>query len=131
MANTSSWPAAETSLSLAELVRLAQLRTPLLRQTYVCAHGFLRSIPGQHTGQPPAALELTLDANGKPIIAAHDLSFNLSYRAGRALLALSNAGSVGDDLKPLLPLRDAAPLVTDLFSPPEQAALHAATPADY
>ncbi len=130
-AENSDWAAAEASLSAAELVRLARLRTPTLRQTYARAHGFLRSILSQYTDQSRAAIELTADANGKPILTGHHLSFNLSYRTGRALLALSNAGPVGTDLEPLVPLSNAAPLVADLFSPPEQAALQAAAPADY
>ncbi len=130
-ADNPDWSAAEASLSAAELARLARLRTPALRQTYARAHGFLRSILSQYTGQPHAAIELTTDANGKPILTGHHLSFNLSYRPGRALLALSNAGPVGADLEPLIPLPDAAPLIADLFSPPEQAALRAADPTDY
>ncbi len=125
------WAAAEASLSATELARLARLRTPTLRQTYARAHGFLRSILSQYTGQPRATIELTADDNGKPTITGHHQSFNLSYRPGRALLALSNVGPVGADLEPLVPLSNAAPLVAELFSPDEQAALRVAAPADY
>lgn len=130
-ADNPDWPAAEASLSAAELARLARLRPPALQQTYARAHGFLRSVLGQYLGQPRATIELAVDDNGKPTAAGYPLSFNLSYRPGRALLALSNAGPVGADLEPLVPLPDAAPLIADLFSPPEQAALRAAAPADY
>lgn len=130
-ADAPGWPAAEASLSAAELARLARLRTPALRQTYARAHGFLRDVLGHYTGQPSAVVELAADANGKPALGDSPLSFNLSYRPGRALLALSNAGPVGADLEPLVPLSDAAPLIADLFSPVEQAALQAAATVDY
>jgi 4'-phosphopantetheinyl transferase len=130
-ADAPGWPAAETSLSATELARLARLRTPTLRQTYARAHSFLRDVLGQYVGRPLAAAELATSANGKPTLAHNSLSFNLSYRPGRALLALSNAGPVGADLEPLVPHPDAAPLVAELFSPGEQAALHAAAAVDY
>lgn len=125
------WPAAEAALSPAEQARLARLRPPLLRQTYARAHGFLRAILGRYTGLPGAAVELQAAGNGKPVIANSTVHFNLSYRPGRALLAVTNRGPVGADIEPLTPLADAAALVKELFSGPEQAALHAAAPGDY
>ena len=130
-ADAPGWPAAETSLSAAELARQARLRTPSLRQTYTRAHGFLRDVLGRYTGQTAAAVALAADSNGKPTLIDNPLSFNLSYRPGRALLALSNAGPVGADLEPLVPLPDAEPLVAELFSPSEQAALQAVAATDY
>lgn len=125
------WAAAEATLSPAEQARLARLRTPLLRQTYARAHGFLRAILGQYTGLPSATVELQTASNGKPFIAASAVHFNLSYRPGRALLAVTDGGPVGADIEPLTPLADAAALVKELFSRPEQAALQAAAPVDY
>ncbi|MDJ0364651.1 4'-phosphopantetheinyl transferase superfamily protein [Hymenobacter sp. H14-R3] len=125
------WPAAETTLSAAELARLARLRSPALRQTYGRAHGFLRSVLSNYNTLTDKELLLNPDANGKPQLAAGGLHFNLSYRPGRALLAVSNAGPVGADVEPLTPLADAAALVQELFSASEQAALRAAAPADY
>ena len=124
-------PTAEAALSATELARLARLRTPILRQTYARAHGFLRNVLGRYTGQPSATVALSAGANGKPGIAGSALHFNLSYRPGRALLAVTNTGHVGADIEPLAPLADAGALIKELFSPPEQAALQAAAPADY
>jgi len=102
-----------------------------LRQTYGRAHGLVRAVLGAYVGQPATHLTLTADANGKPILANGELHFNLSYRAGWALLAVSDAYAVGADVEPLTPLVDAAALVQELFAPSEQQALRAAAPADY
>ena len=125
------WPAAEATLSAAEQARRARLRTPALRQTYGRAHGFLRAVLATYNSLTNNPLCFSADANGKPQLAGAGLHFNLSYRPGRALLAVSDAGPVGADVEPLTPLADAAALVGGLFAPAEQAALRAAAPADY
>lgn len=126
-----SWPAVEATLSAAERARQARLRTPALRHTYGRAHGFLREVLSTYNSLSTKELCFAPDANGKPQLAASGLHFNLSYRPGRALLAVSNAGAVGADVEPLTPLTDAAALIAELFAPAEQAALQAAAPADY
>lgn len=125
------WPTAEGLLSPAEQARQARLRTPALRHTYGRAHGFLRSVLANYNSFISKELTFTTDANGKPQLPASGLHFNLSYRPGRALLAVSNAGPVGADVELLTPLADADALVAGLFAPAEQAALRAATPAEY
>ncbi len=125
------WAAAEATLSAAETARRARLRSPALRQTYGRAHGFLRAVLSHYTGQPASMLRFETDAQGKPTLPDSGLQFNLSYRPGRALLAVSDAGPVGVDVEPLTPLADAAALIQALFAPAEQAALRAAAPADY
>lgn len=124
-------PAAEAILSPTERARLGHLRTPILRQTYARAHSFLRHVLSQYTSQDRAALELQSDGNGKPIITGSALHFNLSYRPGRGLLAVTNTGPVGADIEPLASLPDADALIKELFAAAEQTALQAAAPADY
>ncbi len=125
------WAAVEATLSAAEAARQARLRTSALRQTYSRAHGFLRAVLSQYTRQPASTLAIYPDALGKPILPGAGLHFNLSYRPGRALLAVSDAYPVGVDVEPLAPLADAAALIRELYAPAEQAALRAAAPADY
>ncbi len=125
------WAAAEATLSAAETARQARLRTPALRQTYGCAHSFLRAVLSHYTGQPANELAIQPAANGKPTLPGSGLHFNLSYRPGRSLLAVSDAYPVGVDVEPLTPLADVAALIQELYAPAEQAALRAAAPADY
>jgi len=125
------WLAAENTLSAAERARQVRLRTPTLRQTYGRAHGFLRAVLSHYTGQAASTLRIEVDIQGKPALPGAGLYFNLSYRPGRALLAVSNAYPVGVDVEPLAPLADVDALIQELFAPAEQAALRAAVPADY
>lgn len=125
------WAAAEATLSATETTRQARLRTPALRQTYGRAHGFLRAVLRQYTGQSVGDLLSYPDTQGKPVLPNSGLHFNLSYRLGRALLAISDAYPVGVDVEPLIPLVDAATLIQELYAPTERAALRAAAPADY
>ncbi|QKG55793.1 4'-phosphopantetheinyl transferase superfamily protein [Hymenobacter sp. BRD128] len=128
IADYPSWAVAEATLSPAELGRQARLRTATLRQTFGRAHGFLRAVLAVYTSQAARLLAFSTTDLGKPQLPDTAIHFSLSYRPGRALLAVSNAASVGADVEPLRPLADAAALVADLFSPTEQAALRAAPP---
>ncbi|AMR29268.1 hypothetical protein A0257_20650 [Hymenobacter psoromatis] len=124
------WAAAEATLSAAETARQARLRNPALRQTYGRAHGFLRAVLSRYTDQPASDLSIHPDSQGKPVLPGFTLHFNLSYRPGRALLAISNTHPVGVDVEPLTPLAGAAALIRELYAPAEQSALRAAAPAD-
>ena len=126
MANDALWLTTCPSLAPAELARQTQFRTLALRQTYGRAHGFLRAVLELYTMQPAKSLYFSADKNGKPLLVDFALHFNLSYRAGRALLAVSDAGPVGADVERLAPLANTEALVAELFSDGEQLALHTA-----
>ncbi|MGI4885687.1 MAG: 4'-phosphopantetheinyl transferase family protein [Janthinobacterium lividum] len=125
-----AWGPAEAALSAAERDRQARFRTDALRQTYGRAHGFLRAVLGPYAGQAASALALAAPVpRGKPALPAPAaVQFNLSYRAGRALLAVSDRWAVGADVETVQPMTDALALVQALFSGPEQAALRATAP---
>jgi 4'-phosphopantetheinyl transferase len=129
-ADSPAWAAGPAWLSPAEQARCARLRTPALRQTYGRAHSFLRGVLSTYASLAPAQLEFGTTHHHKPVlVSAPAVQFNLSYRAGQALLAVSNCGPVGVDVELIAPLPDAEALVAQLFSEPEQAALQAATAA--
>ena len=125
------WPAAEAALSTVELARQARLRTPAQRQTYGRAHAFMRAVLAFYSPQPAHALAFATGPQGKPVLLDSELHFNLSYRAERALLVVSDAGPVGADVEQLLQLPDAAALVKELYSAEEQVVLHTTNPAGY
>ncbi len=131
-ADCPAWGPAEASLSGAERARRARFRTGPLRQTYGRAHGFLRSVLGRYLGLSPDAVAFTAEHLGKPALPApRRVQFNLSYRTGRALLAVANHCAVGADVETLSPVTDSLALVQEFFSSPEQAVLHHAAPADW
>ena len=125
-----AWGPADAALSTAERARQTRFRTDGLRQTYGRAHGFLRAVLGPYAGQNPAGLTLAAPVpRGKPALPVPAaVLFNLSYRAGRALLAVSNRWDVGADVEVLQPMTDTLSLVQELFSGPEQAALRVTAP---
>jgi 4'-phosphopantetheinyl transferase len=123
-------PAALATLSAAERARHGRFLAAEPAQAYAGAHLFLRAVLASYAGQPPAALALGVDARQKPRLAsAAPLWFNLSYRAGWALLAVSNQGEVGADLEIARPVAGAEALAEHLFSAAERAVLRAAGPA--
>lgn len=126
VANDTLWLATTPSLGTTELARQSRLRTLALRQTYGRAHGFLRAVLELYTLQPAKDLLFAAGRYGKPILTDFALHFNLSYRAGRALLAVSDAGPVGADVEQLAPVTNADALVEELFSAGEQAVIRAA-----
>lgn len=128
VANDTVWRSATTALSSAERARQAQFQTPLLRQTYGRAHAFLRAVLELYTLLPASTLRFSAGEQGKPFLTDFALQFNLSYRTGRALLAVSDAGPVGADVELLAPLDHVEALTTELFSASEQQALHIARP---
>ncbi len=122
-----AWGPAEATLSADEWARQARFRTGALRQTYGRAHGFLRAVLGRYLGSAPDAVDFTAERLGKPALPApRRVQFNLSYRAGRALLAVADRCAVGADVETLCPMTDALALVQELFSAPERAVLRAA-----
>lgn len=125
-ANDAVWRAIRNTLSPPELTRQGQLRTLALRQTYGRAHSFLRAVLELYTFQSASTLYLDTDKHGKPFLPAFKLYFNLSYRPGRALLAVSDAGPVGADVEQLAPIIDEEALVAELFSGGEQLVLRTA-----
>ncbi len=126
LADDAVWLASGDVLSPAELAHQAQLRPLARRQTYGRAHSFLRAVLELYTLQAAKDLYFTKDKAGKPLLVDFRLHFNLSYRAGRALLAVSDAGPVGADVEQLAPLAEAEALARELFSADEQLALRAA-----
>ena len=111
-------------LSASERARWARFHAAGAQRAYAGAHLFMRTVLGQYTEQPPAALALGADARQKPTInATSPLWFNLSYRAQWAVLAVSNEGEVGIDIEEVKPIAGAETLVEQLFSPAEQTAL--------
>ena len=125
-ANDAVWLAIGNVLSPAELAHQAQLRPLARRQTYGRAHCFLRAVLELYTLQPAKNLYFTKDKLGKPLLVDFTLHFNLSYRADRALLVVSDAGPVGADVEQLAPLAEAEALAEELFSAEEQLALRTA-----
>ena len=115
-------------LSADEHVRAASFHFDKDRNQFVQARSALRFILSDYLNEPPQNLEFTYGPKGKPQLgnrnADSDLRFNLSRRAGLALIAITRGREIGVDVElvradvPCLEIADLS------FSSTESATLH-------
>ena len=110
-------------LSPSETARAVRFHFDRDRNRYVRGRGFLRHTLGQALGQPAAGLDLTEGPQGKPVLAGHDLAFNLSHSRSLAVLALSARGPIGLDVEFIDRKLDIAGLAQSCFDADEVAVL--------
>jgi 4'-phosphopantetheinyl transferase len=110
------------SLSGAERVRAARLRTSELRVRFIVAHGALRTILAHYTRQAAAAIAFETTEAGKPYLPGHQVSFNLSHSDGLAVCAIAPDGRVGVDVERIRGVPDADAIVKRYFASGEARA---------
>ncbi|MEA2001901.1 MAG: hypothetical protein U9N84_08465 [Actinomycetota bacterium] len=91
----------EDLLSGPELGRAVCCASPALRDQYLAAHSWLRRRLADYLGFPAAEIEFARGEHGKPSIAnpVTDLSFNLAYSGGHAVLAVGFRSDIGVDIE--------------------------------
>jgi 4'-phosphopantetheinyl transferase len=88
-------------LSADERVRVERQRGGEARQRFIATRHALRHILAGYTGESPAAVELVIDARGKPGLAVErSLHFSVSHSGGLALIGVARA-EVGVDVERL------------------------------
>lgn len=111
-------------LSDEERSRAACFRTDQLRDVYVAAHGMLRQVLSEATGQPAQQLSFQENPWGKPALSDlhRDFYFSISHSSDRFLVALSRTGPVGVDIEKIA---DDAPydIADQIMTPGEQSLL--------
>jgi 4'-phosphopantetheinyl transferase len=78
------------------------LRIPNLetRRSFLVAHGVLRCLVARYAACEPGAIELAIDAQGKPrLVFPEGMQFNMSHSAEWAAFAFSSNCAVGVDLE--------------------------------
>jgi 4'-phosphopantetheinyl transferase len=86
--------------------------------------GALRAVLGHYLGVPPAALEFTRAALGKPRLAGREAPlFNVAWREDLALIGVASDREVGVDLEREREDADVATLARDHLSLIDQAAI--------
>ncbi len=93
----------EDTLSVAELGRALELGTSAGLDDYVAAHTWLRERLSDYLGVEPAAIEFGRGEFGKPMVVEpiSDLTFNLAYADGLAVLAVGFRAELGVDVEPV------------------------------
>jgi 4'-phosphopantetheinyl transferase len=128
-------PAAWTALlSPEEQAGVARKRIPVDARRTLTSRACLRLLLGRYLELPAAALEFTVNANGKPRLAgaaaAADLEFNVSHSGEWVALAFVRGVPVGVDVEGHREL-DYGELAATVFSPSERVSWSALAPADH
>ena len=89
---------------------------PTTGRRLLAAHSALRTILAETLDCDPAELRIERDPMGRPVLADHALSFNLSTSRGHGLVGLATDARIGVDLEVLRPVTAAAGIAAEHFS---------------
>jgi 4'-phosphopantetheinyl transferase len=109
------------NLSRAEVERAARFQSLRLRERWTAAHGALRYILAKYARTEPSSLLFAVMPNGKPELSppVRDISFNLSYTGGLALVAVAPGEPVGTDAETVRSGIEVENLSRRFFTPTE------------
>ena len=113
-------------LQIDELQRANRYKFPDLQNRFIQRRAILRRILGQYLDHPPAELELTTNAFGKPQISeAHssELQFSLTHSGDWLAIAITRNQPVGIDLEIIRENVDCVGLAENFFAPEDITAI--------
>lgn len=109
-----------------EKSRCERLRFEPGRREFLASRALVRTALSRHHPTPPEAWRFRANSHGKPETdPACGLSFNLSNAPGLVVCLIACGAQVGIDAEPYARAAEILPLAPDVFSPGEQAQLHA------
>src|SRR5262245_14235164 len=108
-------------LAPAERAKVSRYLRPLDRERAVASRALLRILLGRYTGLPPAAVPLTTERHGKPVLVSLPWAFNVSHSDNFGLYAVTFRRRVGVDVERVREVGDMDGLVERFFAPQEQA----------
>ena len=116
-------------LSADEHARAGRFHFERDRQYFIAARGCLRVILSRYLDIPPAEIQLSYGAHGKPQLATstaqvHPFNFNLSHSGSLALYAFTQVGEIGVDLERVRPEFTGDDIAQRFFSAGEVARLN-------
>lgn len=107
------------TLSQSERERASRYAIEKPRQQFIAARGTLRELLAQYLHCEPNEVALSVEPDGKPILANADFHFNVTHSGERGLIAIASR-RVGADLEAVRPMPNAAGLVGRFFGPEER-----------
>lgn len=114
----------ERVLDPAERIRAAAIGDGAARSRYVTTRALLRALLAHYARVASDALQIELDAHGKPVLRVPAApQFNLSHSGDVLLLAIAAAPTVGIDYEAPRHIVDPLRVARRVFSSDEQAAL--------
>lgn len=102
---------------------------PMLARRFIVARGILRTLLSGFTGTGAGKLRFTYGTSGKPLLADHDIHFNISHSAELGLFAFAPDRAVGVDVENERPVRRLLDVAQRFMSEDEIHSL-AATPPE-
>lgn len=116
-------------LSDDEHVRANRFHFETDRKHFTVARGWLRLLISRYQEIPPADIQFSYGAHGKPQLATstarvHPFNFNLAYSGAVALYAFTRVGEVGVDVELIRPDFTGDDVAQRFFSPAECACLN-------
>jgi 4'-phosphopantetheinyl transferase len=112
-------------LSTSEMERALKFRRPEIRDQFIITRGILRTLLGHYLAIDPAAVEITYEASGKPVLASPGLYFNVTHSEELAAFAFTRMGKIGIDIEVVRPRVNIAGIVERYFTRGELAAFQA------
>lgn len=103
---------------------------PVLARRFKVARGILRDLLSGFTGTAPAKLRFQYGNAGKPLLADHDINFNISHSAELGLFAFAPDRPVGVDVENERPVRRLLDVAQRFLSEEEVRSLAATAPED-
>ena len=125
----------QTNLSGDEFARAGRFHHAVDRARFIAARGQLREVLSDYAGVNAREIAFEYTRNGKPMMAPGatrvPLQFSVSHSGGLAIFAISLIGRLGVDVEAVKPLRDAAEIASEFFSPAECQELSSMPPSCY
>ncbi|UUL82299.1 4'-phosphopantetheinyl transferase family protein [Sphingomonas qomolangmaensis] len=121
-------PALLAMLSPAELAAAGRFRHRPSHDSYVVTRGVLRQLLARYLGEAPAAVEITSQERGKPVVRG-PLRFNVSHSGEFALLGFARDCDVGVDIEAVRAAPDWLAIARRFFAADEADALAATADA--
>ncbi len=98
---------------------------PVDQNRYIAARAALRQILGSYLRAPPSKVIIAYSGLGKPYLGdqpdSRPLHFNVSHSGDFALIAVSRGLRLGIDIERVREMHAADDILSDFFSPGEQA----------
>ena len=114
----------ESLLTDDERKRAERFISDMVRDKFILARGWLRTVLSQYLDQSPESIVFTYGKRGKPSIHNSDIHFNLSHSDNVLMLGVIKDREIGVDVEQIHPQPNMALIAHDNFSAKEFTALY-------